>query len=275
VNFELPHLPGVLMMTIGNPSVASEEREGRSWFIQTHEFALFPQKNGALDVPACPVRYVYREGFTGPEQDAKAEVPVWSVDIGRPPGSEQLGFLITTGSLEVSESWDPEPGPAEVGAVFKRTIDQRATPVSGMASAPASKTAPDGIRIYTGDVEADDQLGRGDVIGKRRETLTYLLQKSGTFCLPALTYAWPIPLKESGLLGHRFSATPSRLEAQADADRQPACRDVISEVSILEIDVEVSVADKQINPIVEGVACRGKQFPCKIGCRTETADIAH
>lgn len=196
VNFDLPELPGTLLMKIGNPVVGSEEREGQSWFIQTHEFALFSQKDGALEVPAFRVRYAYRKDFTGPEQAAEAQVPAWTVEIERPPGSEQIGFLITTESLDVSETWDPQPGPAAVGTVFKRTIIQRADQVSGMALAPAPANAPDGIRVYTGDAETEDKLERGNFLGERRETMTYLLQKPGDLSIPALTYVWWNPKKE-------------------------------------------------------------------------------
>ena len=49
---------------------------------------------------------------------------------------------------------------------------------------------PDGIKVYPGSAETKDKLERGDFLGERRETITYLLQKSGTLSLPALTYVW-------------------------------------------------------------------------------------
>ena len=160
------------------------------------------------------MRYAYREGFTGPEQAAEAEVPAWSIDIRRPAGSEQIGFLITTESLDITETWDPPPGgPAEAGTVFKRTIVQRAPQVSGMALAPAPTDAPDGIRVYGGNAETRDQLDRGDFIGERSETITYLLEQPGTRVLPALSYVWWNPatetLQSKELPAVSFEVTPS------------------------------------------------------------------
>ena len=189
-SFELPQLPGTLLMKIGNPVVSSETIDGKSWFVQSHEFALFSQKAGTLEVPPFPVRFERQESFTGPSVAVETRTPATTVQIQRPPGSEAIGFLITTESLELTESWDPDPGPSQVGAIFKRTITQRAPNITGMALAPAPGGAPDGFRVYPGEAATKDQLERGDFLGERRETITYLVQQPGTLTLPAITYAW-------------------------------------------------------------------------------------
>jgi hypothetical protein len=189
-NFELPEIPGTLLMRIGNPVVSSQDIEGASWFVQTHEFALFSQKAGVLEVPSFPVTFSRQEGFVGPATEVKARTPTATIEIQRPPGSEQIGFLVTTEALDVTEKWDQAPGPSQVGAMFKRTIVQRASNLPGMALAPAPTTAPEGIKVYPGNAETKDKLERGDFLGERRETITYLLQKPGPLSLPAITYVW-------------------------------------------------------------------------------------
>ena len=131
-NFELPQIPSTLLMKIGNPVVSSRDIEGANWFVQTHEFALFSQKVGVLEVPAFPVTFSRREGFVGAASEVTAKTPTATIEIQRPPGSEQIGFLVTTESLEVTETWDSPPGPAKIGAIFKRTILQRASNLPGM-----------------------------------------------------------------------------------------------------------------------------------------------
>jgi hypothetical protein len=211
--FELPSLPGTLLVKIGTPVVGSQEIDGESWLVQTHEFALFSQRSGALDVPPFMVRFSHREGFTGPVREVQAQASGLKVTINQPPGSEQMGFLITTESLEVTESWNPLPGKAEVGAMFKRTIVQRAPQLSAMALAPAPATTPEGIRIYPGEAETKDHIERGDFFGERSETLTYLLTKPGTLTLPPLTYVWWNPkieqLQSKTLAAVTFEVVPA------------------------------------------------------------------
>jgi hypothetical protein len=220
-SFDLPQLPGTVVMKIGNPVVSSQELEGQSWFVQTHEFALFSQRPGPLEVPAFAVRFSSRDGFTGPVKEVQAQTSAWTIAIERPPGSDRIGFLITTDAFTVTETWDPQPGPAQVGAVFKRTIVQRAAQLSGMAlaPAPAPAPAPEGIRLYRGDAEIKDRLERGDFLGERRETITYLLAKPGAFVLPASAYPWWNP--KSRQLQSKTSPAVTFEVAPASAARRP------------------------------------------------------
>jgi hypothetical protein len=188
--FSIPQIPGTVILKVGNPVVSSRQIDGEDWFTQRHEFALFSQRDGALEIPAIPIRFSSRNGFTGPVTDIDAKSEALTLNIQRPPGSEGIGFLITTDSLEITETWEPEPASAEVGSVFKRTINQRAAEMTGMALAPAPTRAPEGTRLYPGRAEVTDKTERGDFLGERRETITYLIEKTGTITLPEITYNW-------------------------------------------------------------------------------------
>ncbi|MCB1232027.1 MAG: BatD family protein [Verrucomicrobiae bacterium] len=191
-SFTLPEVPGTVIMKPGSATVSSEEIEGESWFIQVHSFALFSQRDGVVKVPAFPVHFGTREGFTGPVTEIDAEVPAFEVTIERPRSTEGIGFLITTDSLRIEEKWDPQPGtdPVETGAVFKRTITQSAENMTGMALAPIPATAPEGIRVYPGQATVQDQTQRGSFQGERVETITYLVEKPGAHTFPEIRYSW-------------------------------------------------------------------------------------
>ncbi|MBP8924251.1 MAG: BatD family protein [Pseudomonadales bacterium] len=194
--FELPQIPGSVLMKVGAPVVGSREVDGETWMVQTHEFALFTQTPGRFEMPGFAVHFASREGFSGPVLEREAQAPGWSVEIRRPPRSEAIGFLITTPALDVSETWEPLPAATRAGAVFKRTIVQRANSVSGIALAPVDIAVPEGMRVYRGAVEVEDHLERGDFTGERRETLTYLLPQAGSFTLPALAWIWWNPVTQ-------------------------------------------------------------------------------
>jgi hypothetical protein len=197
-SFSLPEIPRTVILKIGNPIVSSQQIDGESWFVQTHEFALFSQQSGTLQIPEFEVRFASRDGFTGPVKEQQAQVPAARIEIQRPPGSESTGFLVTTESLDLTENWEPQPQPGrvKVGAIFKRTIVQRAAQITGMALAAAPTDAPDGVRVYPGQPEVTDKTERGDFLGERRETITYQLQKPGSFELPELSYVWWNPRTE-------------------------------------------------------------------------------
>ncbi len=199
--FSLPKIPRTVIIKIGNPVVSSQQFDGESWFVQTHEFALFSQRSGSWEIPSFEVRFGSRDGFTGPVIEQQVKTPAATVDIRRPPGSESFGFLITTDSIEITETWDPQPGSARRGAVFTRTISQRAEQMTGMALAAPPTAVPEGVRVYFGTPEVSDEAERGALAGKRRDTITYVLQEPGTVTLPAVTYVWWNP--QSKQLGMR------------------------------------------------------------------------
>jgi hypothetical protein len=197
-SFILPEIPDTVIMKPGGPVVSSEEIEGETWFLQTHEFALFSQRDSAVEIPAFPVHFGTRDGFTGPVTEVEAKVPAIQVEIERPPSTEGFGFLVTTESLDISEEWNPNPaGPVQTGAVFKRTITQRAEGVTGMALAPAPTAVSDGIRVYPDQPDVSDQTDRGEFTGERVETVTYLVEQPGRHTLPAIRYAWWNPATEA------------------------------------------------------------------------------
>lgn len=195
-SFSMPKVPRAVILKIGNPVISSEEVDGESVFVQTHEFALFSQQSGTVKVPAFKVRFSHHEGFTGPVKDQAAQVPASSITIKRPPGSDEDAYLVTTSSLKITESWEPQPGSSHLGAVYQRTITQQAEEVSGMALAPPPGTVPDGIRVYLDTPAVSDDMERGAFQGQRIDKITYAMQSSGTWDLPAIKYVWWDPKQE-------------------------------------------------------------------------------
>ncbi|QDV19578.1 hypothetical protein Pan153_42440 [Gimesia panareensis] len=195
--FSLPEIPRVVIIKRGSPVVSSEEIEGKTWFVQTHDFALFSQQSGTVTIPEFTVRFSHKDGFTGPVHDQSAQVPAAQVKIERPPGSSAQDFLVTTDSFKLKERWDPQPGATEQGAVFHRTISQEADQVTGMALAPPPEAVPAGVWLYLGQPTVSDKTERGAFIGTRVDTLTYQLQEAGTWTLPAIRYQWWDPEKKA------------------------------------------------------------------------------
>lgn len=194
--FSIPQIPRSVILKLGNPVVSSEEIDGDSWFVQTHEFAVFSQVDGRVEVPSFEVRFSVRDGFTGPARDHSEQVPAFAIRVRRPPGSDPDLFLVTTDSIAVDEQWEPSPKEVQPGAVFRRSITQRADQVSGMALAPAPTTAPQGVRVHVQAPEISDATERGDFTGNRTDRLTYVFEQPGTYALPAIKYVWWNPRRE-------------------------------------------------------------------------------
>jgi len=189
-SFSLPEIPRTVMLKVGNPVVSSEKVEGDTWFVQTHEFAIFSQQDGGVKIPAFEVRFTDRDGYTGPEQDHVEQVPQIQLNVERPDGSDPATFLVTTDTLSVEEAWEPSPGKTEQGAVFHRTITQRAEQISGMALAPPPIAKLDGVRVHVDEPVIEDDTERGEFTGSRVDRMTYVIERAGELTLPAVKYVW-------------------------------------------------------------------------------------
>lgn len=228
-SFSLPHVPRTVMLKVGNPVVSSEKLEGKTWFVQTHEFAIFSQQDGRVKIPAFEVRFTDRDGYTGPEQNHVERVPQIELNVERPDGSDPATFLVTTDTLSVEESWQPRPGKAEQGAVFHRTITQRAEQVSGMALAPPHIAQLDGVRVHVDEPVIEDDTERGEFTGSRVDRITYVIERAGRLTMPAVKYVWWKPDSEQfdsiTLPVARFDVaavpTPADLRVNADTRRWP------------------------------------------------------
>ncbi|WDQ17835.1 BatD family protein [Rhodopirellula sp. P2] len=196
-SFSLPQIPRTVILQVGTPVVSSEDVGDDSWFIQTHEFALYSQAFGTVKIPAFEVRYANREGFTGPATDHTQRTPEVTVEIQAPPDYDPQVFVVTVDKIDVQETWDPPPGKAKQGDVIHRTITQTADQISGMVLAPPPATVPDGIQAYVKSPQVTDHTERGEFSGERRDTVTYQFKGSGKLTLPAIRYVWWNPDDES------------------------------------------------------------------------------
>lgn len=226
--FELPQLAGALAVKIGSPVLGSEDIDGESWMVQSHEFALFVQRPGLFAIPPFTVHFSHHQGYTGPITEVQTLTPGAKVEIKQPPGMAPSGFFLTTESLTVHETWEPKPGPVQVGAMLKRTITQKAVNVSGMLLASAPINGSEGLRIYPGTVETEDHIDRGDLVGERIESLTYLFTLPGTQTLPALTYTWWNPktqqVQSTTLDALTIAVTPAPATGASSARSNPLSR---------------------------------------------------
>lgn len=211
-SFDLPPVPGaVILKPEERPTLGSETVGDTTFITQRHEFAVYPQRAGVVEVPAFPVRFGTSAGFGSPVVARRVTTSPVRFTAKLPPGAEGLATVVTTRRLTVTEAWTPEPKAAAVGAAFTRTITVEARDVPGMALPAFLSEPPAGLRAYPKPPAVEDRVNRGDLTGRRVETVTYICEKPGTYALPALALAWWNPeersLNQARLPGRSFEVT--------------------------------------------------------------------
>jgi hypothetical protein len=189
--FEFPKIPGVLLMKPEErPVLGTEEINGETYTVQRHELALFVMRPGVAQIPPFTVRFESAPRFGEQPVEHRLTTPALQVEARMPPGAENLAGLIAARELRVDQAWHPQPQKARVGDAFTRTVTLTAPDVPGMVLPPLPLAKVEGLAVYAKPPVVQDQVERGDLTGKRVETVTYLCERPGQFTLPALVIPW-------------------------------------------------------------------------------------
>ena len=192
--FDLPDLPGVVLMKVeARPVVSTERVDGDTYSVQRHQFVLFPQQSGTIMVPPFQARFAVAPGFGRPPVEQALMTDTLMGEVRMPPGTAGLSMLISTTDLTVDDMWSPALGDdhtVKVGDALTRTITRRAADVPAMALPPLAFAAHDGLGVYPKPPAVADSTQRGDFTGQRIETVTYMCEKAGTYTLPTLMLPW-------------------------------------------------------------------------------------
>jgi hypothetical protein len=77
-----------------------------------------------------------------------------------------------------------------VGEAFTCTVTLAALDVPGMLLPPLPSVEVEGLAVYPKPPQVQDQVERGDLTGKRIESVTYVCERPGRFTLPAVIMPW-------------------------------------------------------------------------------------
>lgn len=190
--FDLPDPKGLLIVSPGgSPTISSEEVAGTSYTVQRHEFTVFARTAGVHTIPSLEARFRFKRN---PLDVAVESVAVNTEGVSFtaqwPSGAEKLGFVICARDLQGVETWTPEPKKAKAGDAFTRTITFTASDVPSMLFPPFPAGQIDGLGIYPKPPEVRDQTERGEMTGRRRDTVIYVCKRPGQFRIPAARLTW-------------------------------------------------------------------------------------
>lgn len=190
--YTLPNVPGVLLIPpTGSPIIGSVQEGNNSYTSQRHELYVFARRAGKFEIPPVAIRVQFKRNPLDQEAVTQTvQTPAVSFTAKQPPGAENLSGIICARDLKAEENWKPEPGKAKAGDAFTRTITFSAPDVPAMAFPEFPAQQIDGLGIYPKPPEMLDETDRGNLVGKRRDTIVYVCQRPGQFLIPAKKLTW-------------------------------------------------------------------------------------
>ena len=195
-HFNLPEVSGGFLMQTDSTTIKqSEKKEGQDWQILRYPLALFPQKSGQLTVPSIDVRFSTSAGFGKPVRDFEFKTEPLELSVSMPPGVGQDELVITTGSFQLEHDWQPASAIAKTGDAFTLTVTRHAGDISAMLLPPIPVYRTNGLAAYPQAAEIEDKTNRGDLTGKRVDSITWVVEKAGSYEIPGIRFQWWDPDK--------------------------------------------------------------------------------
>src|SRR5262245_29876175 len=113
-SYNLPDVPGVLLIPpAGSPVIGTVQEDGLSYTSQRHELYVFARRPGQFEIPPVAIRLQFKRNPLDHEPTVQTvQTPSLSFTVKAPPGTENLGGIISARDLKIEETWKPKPGKA-------------------------------------------------------------------------------------------------------------------------------------------------------------------
>lgn len=231
-SFVLPDVSGAFLMQADSSTVKlSEVRDGVTWQGLRYTLLLYPQRAGRLVVPPFDVRFNVSAGYGAPASSFALQTEPLTVEARLPPGVSSGHLLVTSSRFSMESSWTPRPGAdgtlqLKVGDALNLEVVRRAADVPGMVFEPLPDFATDGLGVYPQAPEVEDRINRGELTGTRRDAVTFLCEREGSYTLPEVRFRWWDPeskkLEEAVIPALHLEVSPNpALAAQAALNERP------------------------------------------------------
>jgi hypothetical protein len=183
---------GAYVMRTESQGVRISETIARTTYTgQRYQLSIYCQRPGRLEVPPLPVTITVKQwGINAEETRYELTTPPSSLICKVPPGAEGIRGLISTTRLEADQTWSSRPDTVAPGDAITRTVTVSAEDVSAMAFPPVQHPEIGGVAIYPGQPSVNDETNRGELRGKREESVTYVFEQPGEVALPEIVLSW-------------------------------------------------------------------------------------
>ena len=194
-SIRLPDIPGALVLedTVSTVKL-TESVDGDTWQVLSYHYQMFPQRAGRIEIPPIDVAFTVSEGYGSEPVPFERQTEPVAFAVSSPPGVDDPTGLVTTTDLTLKVEVSPEPRALKVGDALTRTVTRTAPDVSGMAFTPMPSAVIPGVAAYPKPPEVDDRSNRGELVGKRVESTTYVLQQDGKLTIPGFEFQWWDPV---------------------------------------------------------------------------------
>jgi hypothetical protein len=168
---------------------------GRNYLVIEVIYALFPQVNGKLYIPALRFGAFESGGrqfgaFSSRGKQLFRNTEPKTIDVMAKPTHIPLDQWMPSSKVELQQQWSSDLNDLTVGEPITRTIRIKAQGLTGAQIQPLPASDSLDYKIYPDQPSIEDQVSTGGILGVRTETLALVPNRAGELTLPSITVRW-------------------------------------------------------------------------------------
>ena len=186
----IPEVPGlIILQTEQFASNASETQNGQTWVIQRWTLDIYPQRAGNFTVGPILLQVQVNAGETGEVKGALLS-PSAQFRVTIPESLEQIERWVAAPTFTVHQRFDSTLENLAEGDAFEQEIIFEASDVLAMMLPTYEVEQQPGLKAYPSPVAQDNSVNRGETLARRHFSISYVVEQTGQFSLPAREYSW-------------------------------------------------------------------------------------
>ena len=175
-----------------------ETRDGEEYRVHTWRYALFPQRNGTIEIPRILIPGSVRDPDYGGGLIMRSmatrriqirTAPVSFTATARAPDST-ADWWLPVEALNLQHQWSEDISESNVGEPLTLTLALTTKGSTSNQLPEFSVPDIDGMRIYPDVPELASQPAEDGLTSQRREKWSVIPQRSGELTLPEITVKW-------------------------------------------------------------------------------------
>ena len=187
---EIPEVPGlVILQTNSFASNSSESRNGQSWVVQRWALDVFPQRAGNFTIPPLTAAVKVSDQGTN-TVEGELHSPGLHFQAVIPQSLARAEHWVAAPRYSVSQSFDGDLENLKIGDAFQREVVFEASGIMAMMLPTLAVEELPGLAAYPEPPALTNSSNRGDMIARRVERISYVVEAQGQYQLPASDYFW-------------------------------------------------------------------------------------
>lgn len=256
-SLEDPKAEGVLFERLGEDRVHETQRDGLRYHVIERRYALLPQRSGPIEIQAPVLSAAVPEPRSSRGQSSSSPFgsPFGPGDspferfFGRDPFAEMDGLIqrarpiqargpaltlnvkpqpdgtsspwLPAESLQLADTWTPDPSQARVGDPITRTIAITAQGLNAAQLPDLTIAVPDGVKLYPDKPRTETRAEGDTLVAVKEIKLALVPSVAGQLTLPEVRLAWWDTQKDKEQVALLPERTLVVMPASGEADARP------------------------------------------------------